>query len=134
MSVTHSLHLDITARAGSTTPRTLLGKAVVFNVRDAIEDQIARVRLRGSMGERQIINNGARDARYVAVIARFLEQDDALPEPIAAGNFAPFSYRLNGESTAQQCDGFFVHTGAVSDLHVSTAYDTNEIELLVIYG
>lgn len=134
MSANHTIHLDITTRHGSQTPRSLMGKAATYLVRDVEEDQVGRFRLRSSQGERQVINNAIRDARYVAVIARYLVQDDALAEPVAPGEFAPFSYRLNGETTPQPCDGFFVHTGTVTDLRVTTPYDTNEIELIVIFG
>ncbi|MEQ9366395.1 MAG: hypothetical protein RIF32_19295 [Leptospirales bacterium] len=134
MSANHTLHLDITTRQGSQTPRSLVDRPVNYNIRDVEEDQVGRHRLRASQGERQIINNGVRDARYVAVVARYLVQDDALPEPVAPGDFAPFSYRLNGETLAQSCDGFFAHAGTVTDLRVTTPYDTNEIELLVIFG
>jgi hypothetical protein len=134
MSANHTLHLDITTRQDSQSPRSLIGRPANYLVRDVAEDQVGRFRLRASQGERQVINNGVRDARYVAVVARYLVQDDALPEPVAPGDFAPFAYRLNGETVAQSCDGFFVHAGTVTDLQVTTPYDTNEIELVVVFG
>lgn len=134
MSTTHTIRIDVTSRAGSLAERSLIGKQVSFPIVEAAEDQLARVLLDAGQGEREISNNAASPARYVMILSRYLEQDDTLPEPVAPGDYAPFIYRLNGETVAQECSGLMVHTGPVQMLHVATAYATHPIELTVIFG